>query len=333
MLNPLPLLRWNGDKRYLLDLAAHGVDIVPTTLVAGAALRDAVRAAAGEIVVKPSVSGGARHTLRGRADDPGFAADVAALPPDADYLLQPYVPEIAAHGEWSLVFFDGRYSHAVLKRPQDGDYRVQFMFGGTAAAAEPDAAILASAQRAIDALAALGHPDTAYLRIDGVIAGGRFLLMELEAIEPLLYFTQHPAAAARFADTLARRWRGLRGPDTGDATPAAVEWLFSYGTLRLPSVQRATFGRLLHGEDDALPGYRSASLAIADARVLATSGAAEHPIVEASDDPRDRVDGSVFAIDAAELARADAYEVDAYERIAATLASGRRAWVYVRRRA
>lgn len=107
--------------------------------------------------------------------------------------------------------------------------------------------------------------------------------------------------------------------------------LFSYGTLQDEGVQRATFGRRLHGEADALRGYRRGLLKIEDAQVVATSGAAYHPIVEYSGDPADTVPGTVFAISAAELRQADAYEVDDYERVEAPLLSGRRAWVYVKR--
>lgn len=107
--------------------------------------------------------------------------------------------------------------------------------------------------------------------------------------------------------------------------------LFSYGTLQSPSVQQATFGRLLQGEADALLGYRRTMVKIDDPRVVATSGETYHPIVEASGDANDRVDGTVFAISAEELARADDYEVDDYERVEAALASGRQAWVYVKR--
>ncbi|RDZ26681.1 gamma-glutamylcyclotransferase family protein [Lysobacter silvisoli] len=108
--------------------------------------------------------------------------------------------------------------------------------------------------------------------------------------------------------------------------------LFSYGTLQDEAVQLATFGRRLHGQADALVGYRRGLLKIEDPQVLAASGQDHHPIVEPSHDPADRVAGTVFAISAQELAQADAYEVDDYERVEAPLASGRRAWVYVRRR-
>ncbi|MGO1070847.1 gamma-glutamylcyclotransferase family protein [Lysobacter sp. CA199] len=110
-----------------------------------------------------------------------------------------------------------------------------------------------------------------------------------------------------------------------------TERLFSYGTLQLPAVQQATFGRLLQGRSDALVGFRRSMVEIDDPQVVATSGQTHHPIVEASGDAHDRVEGLVFAISAQELARADAYEVDDYERVDAALASGQRAWVYVKR--
>jgi len=108
--------------------------------------------------------------------------------------------------------------------------------------------------------------------------------------------------------------------------------LFSYGTLRLPQVQLATFGRLLDGFDDVLPGFELAQLTITDAAVLATSGEAEHPILRPSANADAVVTGRVFELTPDELARADAYEVDDYARIEVQLASDRRAFVYVDRR-
>jgi len=111
----------------------------------------------------------------------------------------------------------------------------------------------------------------------------------------------------------------------------ATERLFSYGTLQQENVQIATFGRLLKGAPDALVGFRQALVEITDPDVLAKSGKRFHPIVAPSGDDADRVDGTVFEISPAELAAADAYEVDDYARVEARLASGRAAWVYVKR--
>ncbi|KQY27305.1 UDP-N-acetylmuramate--alanine ligase [Caulobacter sp. Root1455] len=106
--------------------------------------------------------------------------------------------------------------------------------------------------------------------------------------------------------------------------------LFSYGTLRQENVQMETFGRLLKGETDALPGYALSMVEITDPDVIATSGAAFHPIVRASGDAADAVAGTVFEITAAELAAADSYEVSDYKRVAVRLTSGRDAFVYVK---
>ena len=105
--------------------------------------------------------------------------------------------------------------------------------------------------------------------------------------------------------------------------------LFSYGTLQQDDVQRSTFGRLLSGQADVLPGYSQDMVAIDDPDVVATSGKTHHPIVRHSGVPGDRVAGTVFEISDAELAQADRYEVAAYRRVAVTLASGLAAWVYV----
>jgi len=105
--------------------------------------------------------------------------------------------------------------------------------------------------------------------------------------------------------------------------------LFSYGTLQQQSVQQSTFGRLLTGRSDALVGYSQSLLRIEDATVLAASGLSHHPIVRFSGDARDRIEGTVFEVSDAELARADAYEVSDYQRVLAPLASGTQAWVYV----
>ena len=109
--------------------------------------------------------------------------------------------------------------------------------------------------------------------------------------------------------------------------------IFSYGTLQQPNVQLSTFGRLLQGEPDSLPGATLSSVTIEDAGVVATSGRATHPIVRLGGGASERVSGTVFEITDAELARSDAYEVAAYTRVSAVLASGRRAWVYVDARA
>ena len=129
--------------------------------------------------------------------------------PDASndgLMLQPFLPGIRAHGEWSLVFIGGRFSHAVLKRPAEHDFRVQEAHGGSSVAAVPDVEIMSAAERAVRAAARctqLTPDDILYARVDGVMHDGRFLLMELEAVEPALFFELAPDAAARMASRIA----------------------------------------------------------------------------------------------------------------------------------
>jgi gamma-glutamylcyclotransferase (GGCT)/AIG2-like uncharacterized protein YtfP len=108
-----------------------------------------------------------------------------------------------------------------------------------------------------------------------------------------------------------------------------TQLLFSYGTLQQRDVQLATFGRELIGSKDQLIGFHQSMIAIEDAEVVKTSGKTHHPIIRQTQLADDRVDGTVFEVTDEELANADKYEVADYKRVAAPLASGRTAWVYV----
>ncbi len=106
-------------------------------------------------------------------------------------------------------------------------------------------------------------------------------------------------------------------------------YLFSFGTLRQPAVQSSVFGRSPQGRSDRLPGYRVTTVKITDPEVIRISGSAEHPMLQASDDPDDGVDGTVFELSDDELAAADAYEDASYVRTGVTLGSGLRCWAYL----
>lgn len=200
VLNPIGLLRWNSNKRYLLELERLGVTIIPTHVAAASDLPAFTRTWAGEeLVVKPTVSGTSWHTVRGVVGSAEFDAGVAALPAHMEFLIQPFLPEIVKEGEWSLLFFGGEYSHCLLKRPASGDYRVQDEFGGTTHKLLPTPTILESARHALKAAEQLGGRNSCYARIDGVQRDGRFLIMEVEMIEPALYFEGDLAASQRFA--------------------------------------------------------------------------------------------------------------------------------------
>lgn len=119
----------------------------------------------------------------------------------------------------------------------------------------------------------------------------------------------------------------------GDMADVPDVLLFSYGTLRLPAVQTATFGRLLDGQEDAVVGYRVDWVTITDRAVVATSGTDRHPVLRPTDEPGAVVEGSVLLVTDEELDAADRYEVDDYARVCVPLRSGRQAWAYVLRAA
>jgi glutathione synthase/RimK-type ligase-like ATP-grasp enzyme len=201
VLNDSRLVRWNGDKRYLLELRERGVAIVPSQIAAGECLHEVVAGLDGqEIVIKPTVGAGASHTIRGIAGSPELEQAMDELP-DAVYLVQPFQPEIQTDGELSLIFIDGEYSHAVVQRPVAGDYRVQLMFGGVATVTDPSPDVLESARAVLAAVG--GQP--LYARVDGVVVNGRFLLMELELIEPYLFLPESPQATQKLAAAVAER--------------------------------------------------------------------------------------------------------------------------------
>jgi len=160
--NPGDVLTWNFDKRYLEELARAGVSVVPTVCIARGEKPDlgALASARGwkEIVIKPSISGGAYRTHRLRVDDAGaHAAEVEGILRDRGLLIQPFLPEIA-EGELSLLFFDGVFSHAVRKRPKPGDYRVQFQFGGTTEPVDVDSMLVEQARVCVLAAPSLPRP-------------------------------------------------------------------------------------------------------------------------------------------------------------------------------
>lgn len=201
--NPAPLLRWNMNKLYLRDLAARGVTIIPTVWLERGAPANLAQVLAqqgwAEAVVKPAVSATAFGTWRTSAATAAVdQTKLAELLARGEVLVQPFMPEICDAGEWSFLFLGGRYSHAVLKRPQAGDFRVQADYGGTVVTVEPPAELIAQATRVVEAV----EGRWLYARVDGVVADGQLLLMELEMVEPALFLSHHPAGVNRFAEAI-----------------------------------------------------------------------------------------------------------------------------------
>jgi hypothetical protein len=222
-INDSQLIRWNSDKRYLLELAEHGVASSPPSSPAHAELRDVLAAMPGQqVVIKPTISGGAWHTLRGIVGDQAFAQ--AGDSTAARTGLPGAAVRRGNRQRWRVVaaVFRRRVQPCRDQAPRRGDYRVQGEFGGSAEPILPSAATLAAADRALAAVAAIGHGNHAYVRVDGVICDGRFLIMELELIEPFLHLASHPQAAERLARHVAgtHRARNRLVPDDVYASAA-----------------------------------------------------------------------------------------------------------------
>jgi len=209
VVNPPGTLRWNMDKHYLAELAAAGVATVPTRwLLAGDPPADDDVFPPGEFVVKPSVSGGGYQTARYRADDgDGARAHVARLHQGGrTAMVQPYQEAVDTNGETALIFLAGHFSHAVRKGPllragagtRDDLWRDEHL-----SPIEPVRAQLGVAIDALSAAEGLLGPTT-YARVDLIpLDDGTPAVLELELLDPALFFEVHPPAVSRFAQILA----------------------------------------------------------------------------------------------------------------------------------
>jgi glutathione synthase/RimK-type ligase-like ATP-grasp enzyme len=204
--NPPDLVRWNLSKRYLEALHAAGVATVPTVFLDAQDRRNGLEALMARhgwrhVVIKPEFGASAHETrLVTAATVAEAVADLERGTLRGPVLVQPFVEEIQTRGEWSLVFIDSAFTHAVLKRPTAGDFRVQPHLGGTVFAGRPPDGVLAAARTV---MASLPHPSL-YARIDGVEARDGFRIMEVEVNEPGLFFTHAPHAAERLAEAILR---------------------------------------------------------------------------------------------------------------------------------
>lgn len=206
LFNPLDIVRWNLEKTYLRDLQQRGVSIVPTRWLFE---MDADRLEAlqrefdtDQIILKPVIGANADDTFRlGRDSSQQLVSSVIDLFRSRQLLAQPFIPSIVDVGEYSLFYLGGTYSHCILKAPADGDFRVQEEHGGQIRAAEPDEDLLMVGRQAIRAIG----QELLYARVDLVrLPCGSPALMELELIEPSLYFPYDPLAPRRFAEALDR---------------------------------------------------------------------------------------------------------------------------------
>lgn len=193
--NPLELVRWNARKTYLRDLGARGLPVVPT--VWDRSLFGDLDA--DEIVIKPVISASAFHTYRVRRGE-RWSGEMEAAFAGREVMAQPFLRSIVEEGETSLFYFGGELSHAVLKSPKEEDFRVQEEHGGLIRKVDPPAPIVELGRRIVESLPIL----PLYARVDlARLDSGSYALMELELIEPSLYFRTDPESPRRFARAFA----------------------------------------------------------------------------------------------------------------------------------
>jgi glutathione synthase/RimK-type ligase-like ATP-grasp enzyme len=209
--NSPDLIRWNSDKQYLLELARRGIATVPTVVLTRPSVDEVVDAATtrgwSRFVVKPAVSasGYETHAVDAPLDEEAVAR-VARAVAVGHVLVQPFVDEVANHGEYSFTFIDGDVSHVAIKRAGNGEFRVQTEYGGSVTRVDAPAELTTQAAAALASL-----PETPlYARVDGVVRDTTLVVTELELIEPNLFLEHAPGASDRLARAIADRLMSAR---------------------------------------------------------------------------------------------------------------------------
>ncbi len=206
LINPYELILWNLDKHYLHDLHQRGIAIPPTRFLEPGdkrPLAEIVQSTGwSECILKPAVSGAARHTYRFHSTAAHEYENIfRKLIQNESMLLQQFQPSVLQKGEVALMFFDGKFTHAVLKRARPGDFRVQDDFGGTVHPCTPTPEEVALAEQVVSVC----RPAPVYARVDIIWNNcGEPCVSELELIEPELWFRMYPPAAQQFADAVVK---------------------------------------------------------------------------------------------------------------------------------
>jgi len=197
-LNAVEIIEKNKHKFYLRDLEQKGIPIIQTIFIDKTEtldLRTSIAPHWNKAVIKPAFSAGSYLTEVFEIKNVDLINEnYKSIAQQKDLLLQRFMPEIQTLGETSLIFFNKKFSHAVNKKPIEGDFRIQVQFGGKYALIQPNPELVAKAQRIVNIF-----PDPLlYARIDGISIGNEFHLMEVECIEPDLYFNLSEGSQERF---------------------------------------------------------------------------------------------------------------------------------------
>lgn len=225
--NSLTTVRWNIDKIYLKSLAEQAVSIVPTLWHKNFSSKEIDQLFAHfncqQLVIKPRISANADNTFWLKKETAElFTSQLEAIFSESEFMVQPFISSVIEEGEFSLFYFDGEYSHAILKTPKQDDFRVQEEHGGRLKTITPEKALLVQADATLSAITILTGEMPLYARLDFVrlntpamnvtkneimneVSNKEFALMEAELIEPSLYFNMDDQAAQRFAKAFVNR--------------------------------------------------------------------------------------------------------------------------------
>ena len=206
LFNPPSVILWNVNKYYLRELTQRDIPVIPTVYFSKNILAElpALPSEFGSrCVIKPVISAGSYHTKQFHMQDwAEMAVAFGQLPLSCDFMVQPFLPQIQTRGEYSFVYFGGQHMYTVNKRPVENDFRVQIQYGGQYTLVEMGLYVMDQVERIYEQAV---PADCLYARIDGVLdEKDRFVLMEIELIEPDLYFHLQPSAMDRLVQALER---------------------------------------------------------------------------------------------------------------------------------
>lgn len=203
LINPLEIVKWNINKVYLKELESNGVEIVPTVWLEQfdfQAIDSYFKLFnSDQIIIKPTISAGADNTFWLKKESyHSLQAILEKSLADKQLMLQPFIPAVIDEGEFSLFYFNDSFSHCILKTPKKGDFRVQEEFGSCIKSIDPGSELLAAAVNTLKSLPS----KVLYARIDLVKYQNSYKVMEVELIEPSLYFNFDDQSPTRFAQAL-----------------------------------------------------------------------------------------------------------------------------------
>ena len=206
MINPYELISWNLDKHYLRDLQNKGIKITPTQFIE-VGIKESLskiiqQSGWNEVILKPAISGAARHTYRLGATNIEAHEDIfKELIASESMLLQPFQRNILTKGEVAFMIMGGKFTHAILKKAKPGDFRVQDYFGGSIHPYEATSTEIEFAEKVVDAVL----PSPLYARVDAIWDNeNQLCISEVEMIEPELWFRENPSAADTLADAILK---------------------------------------------------------------------------------------------------------------------------------